>query len=44
MEKYTLDQLRDFLHYLVDHIADKHFLYDMWVKMEREHLRKIKAA
>lgn len=44
MEKYTVEKLRLFLHYLVDHINDKGFLYAMWVKMEREQIKEIKAA
>ena len=35
MEKYTIEELRSFLHYLVDRISDKGLLYRVWVTMER---------
>ena len=35
MDRYTIEELRSFLHYLVDHIGDKGLLYRVWVTMER---------
>lgn len=35
MEKYTIEELRSFLHYLIDRIMDKGVLYRVWVTLER---------
>lgn len=40
MEKYTIEQLRGFLHYIIDQIADKALLYGVWTKLERAYIRQ----
>lgn len=44
MEKYTIEQIRRFLHYVIDHMTDKRALYNAWVRMEKQLLEEMRGA